>query len=457
VCCSTGDGGDDGGPTYKPPLFPSRFEIAINDGHGGFAPAFALPSVGAEEIAGVADVDLDGDIDLVAGLCVYYADGVIRPRRTSAIVPPCASRRALSDCDGDGDMDVGFSAQSVFTNDGHGSFSEEAMGVRAPHRTQFLGPGYPGDFDGDGDDDLVVELAPDARVAGAPSAGGHGAANRMALLCNDGLGGLAPAVPAAPPGVTFGIDSPDPNLSLLADIDRDGDLDLLTRSASVVFAESETRAWANDGAGTFLPAGRLAVYRALWAGDVDRDGDLDLMAGASGYEGTSTYLLLGSQPRAERLPRMTWSGILWHQESTAGLEEADMDGDGRADFGVAAQEWYFGVPPTLARIFPGLLMNRLGSGGSLVMNSALDSANSEYHFARAERVSLGNLLGDDRPDALVGPLDFEGVTLCVVARRRGAALPAFDSIIQAVPAGILVDLDGDGALDILGEDIVFHR
>ena len=142
VCCSGGGGNGD---NYEFPTFASRFEISINDGSGSFAPAFEIPSIGAEELAGVADVDLDGDLDLVAGLCVYYADGVVRPLRSSAVIPPCRSRRALSDCDGDGDVDVGFSAQAVYANDGAGGFTLED-GSRGARGRSLSRPGLPRRF-----------------------------------------------------------------------------------------------------------------------------------------------------------------------------------------------------------------------------------------------------------------------------------------------------------------------
>jgi hypothetical protein len=95
VCCSSGYG-------EPQPFFfryPSTFRVSLNDGTGGFAPAFTIPGLGSLKIAGAADLDRDGDVDLAAGQCIYFARGPLThpPQRRLA---RAQSTRARSSSEG---------------------------------------------------------------------------------------------------------------------------------------------------------------------------------------------------------------------------------------------------------------------------------------------------------------------------------------------------------------------
>jgi hypothetical protein len=61
-------------------------------------------------------------------------------------------------------------------------------------------------------------------------------------------------------------------------------------------------------------------------------------------------------------------------------------------------------------------------------------------------------------DRLVGPLDDENVDVCALHLQRTSGAPlVFDRAYQLVTPGLLVDLDADGDLDVLGERLAFNR
>src|SRR6185436_12383979 len=70
ICCGSGGGGPATPPANDQ---ASIFRVTYNHGGGDFAKAIEFPGLGSIFVAGAADLDHDGDKDLVAGRCVYYA------------------------------------------------------------------------------------------------------------------------------------------------------------------------------------------------------------------------------------------------------------------------------------------------------------------------------------------------------------------------------------------------
>ncbi len=217
----------------------------------------------------LADLDGDGLADAVLAydappsLRVHFADGAGFGAETPWHGgPKDAYGLDVADLDGDGDLDavVGgdLSERLVwFANDGAGAFptahsldvgAEVVQSVRA------------GDVDGDGDRDLVFGGA------------------RLGWLENlDGLG-------------TFGAPQTVVEGTLrqveLADLDRDGDLDVIALalpSFDLLLFEN------TDGLGGFAAAPQAVLTvagdrdDALGLGDLDRDGDLDVLGGARDF------------------------------------------------------------------------------------------------------------------------------------------------------------------------------
>lgn len=277
ICCG---GGGDSGDSDAGLGTPSNFEVCLNDGDGDFELAFKIPSIAGQRIAGAADVDLDGDVDLVSGQTIYYSPGKItRPAATVGNGSAPAPSR-ICDVDGDGDLDLEFGLDGCRLNLGDGSFVDApASGPAPPPGMNYVGPGYPGDFDGDGAADLVVEL-----WDGSSFIGVH-------LLRNDGGGTLDDAGLAASPAQPFsGMTTLDAENCVVGDFNSDGHIDLAVlseRQSPDLF----TWLWFGDSNGGFTEGPLLSDERLLGVDDITGDGFMDLVVYRDGLQ---YHLGLGS-------------------------------------------------------------------------------------------------------------------------------------------------------------------
>ena len=413
VCC----GG--GGPYPKPNKTESKFRIAINDG-GHFGPAIEIPAMGSERLAAAIDLDGDGDLDLVGGRCIYYARGPIR-RAPHLALPGWNLEAQFHDVEGDGDIDLGLRLGTVMRNSADGEFTASpVIFPTASAGTFYEQGGIPGDFDGDGDVDLLVRHMQGTQILS------------MRLMRNAG-GAFSDGGVAGPPGVDF---HPmrewqtDAITNMPADLDGDGDLDLLTftRDGAVTHF---TLLWRNTGGGVFEAAGRIDGEVPQRIADLDRDGRVDLVTVAfwSGSIGGPLRWWRGRGDLAFA-PAAALPGAPNLHSYYDRVEVADFDGDGDLDLIGGS----VGINGDTS-----LLLND-GHGG-FVQRNVLPKTELQNSLRRN---FLRDIDGDGVRDLVLGQAYASIGTYYARGLPGGGFAPFVQQIVSPMS---LLDFDGDGDLD----------
>jgi ELWxxDGT repeat protein len=362
----------DAKPLVPPMVYSFRAATASSEGQLTLASTIAINRTkGAGPIA-TADLDGDGDLDLVVGgpergfnlflprVYLLTNDGSGHFIKTDSVsTAGIPSSIQLADLDADGDVDIltanlrqNFqTSYSVRFNDGTGHFAGYDLDNDV-NKEEYIREIITVDIDGDGDLDVVgkhsrafftrkndgtgyfgspqvVGVQSELYDFNASDLDGDGdqdlafmAEDRIIIYWNDHTGGyffgkdVQMARPYHRQSESF----------LTADLDRDGDLDMVVNK-EVFF---------NDGTGDFymgeplnLPGEVPVTYYSLQAADIDGDGDLDL--GAMGFDnnytqGEWTTLLNNGQGK------FTSHQKLGLGEVHASLIDGDFNGDGKIDF-----------------------------------------------------------------------------------------------------------------------------
>ncbi|MEO1585275.1 MAG: VCBS repeat-containing protein [Planctomycetota bacterium] len=266
-------------------------ELYLNDGGGVFTDATSrLPVTGTSNAVIAIDADLDGDQDLIFGNkgvnfllrndgnAGFSYDPEALPQQNDA-----TQDLEAGDIDGDGDLDLVVGNENnnrVLINDGSGNFTDNtdaAIGARTAEETREADLG---DIDGDGDLDIVF-----ANVGWAQFPPGD------KILINDGTGVFADESVSRIPFINeFSLDAD------LADIDNDGDLDIITariaggldRPATVFINDGEGRF--TDESSTYIPESVKGIAIDVELLDLNHDGTIDLYIGC---HLPCDYVLLG--------------------------------------------------------------------------------------------------------------------------------------------------------------------
>lgn len=383
-------------------------------GGGRFVESDQIFSLSSSNCAVSADLDNDGDQDLVVsdedGPCrVLLNDGTGVFERAQEIPVAETWHLALGDLDADGDHDILVVANStevspsIWLNNGSAEFSLTPSELPALPASEVA----LGDLDGDGDlDAWIACMAEPDRV-----------------LLNDGNGVFSDSEQR--------LGTEDSRGVALADFDGDGHLD-----AFVASYESHCRMWLNDGNGTFA-RGRQKVghehltHTDVVAGDFNNDGHPDVYVTRSMKFGQLWLNLGAGEFELHARPEFA----LGSSETTAG----DLNGDGMLDIVVAN-----------GRSGNALPIQVLINDGAALQGESIG-------FAPTADVSINDFDGDgdldlylanrsEQPDQLLFNQSTEPPSSAwpVVFRDSGQSLGQWYS-----EDAELGDVDGDGDLDLL--------
>lgn len=295
------------------------------NGQGLFGPETIITTE-ADFAESVYATDLDGDNDIDVLSCssndhkiAWYENtdgqGTFGPQQVISTGVFWAGSVHATDIDGDGDSDVlatdAYNDEVIWyeNTDGQGSFGPGQLITSAADRAQDV---FAVDVDGDSDPDVLSASSGDDKIAWYANTDGLGSFGPQQVITTDaeaarsvyaadvdgdgdfdvlsasasdrtiawfentnGAGAFgAKQVIDDQASASFG------NTLFAADVDGDGDIDIL---ASFAIFDSDVRWYENvDGAGSFGPAQLISTAveeaRAVYAADLDGDGDLDVLS-----------------------------------------------------------------------------------------------------------------------------------------------------------------------------------
>ena len=425
-----------------------------------------------EKTAGIVlgDIDNDGDIDIIVANYFPQFNRLYRNDGNGGFPPtgePIGNETefsqslALGDITGDGNLDLvvgSLGANRLYTNNGDGLFSLSGFPIGSEHDQTYSIKLV--DINNDGLLDVI--------------AGNTGATNKLYL--NDGVG-----FSTITNGTNIGNEQ-DPTVSLsIADIDNDGDLDVIAGNY-----DEQNKIYFNIADGVFAATGiplDLVVDSTfnLITSDIDKDGDIDILVGNASFNNEPNKLYLndgsGSFPNLG-----TPIGI--EIDDTHDLNLIDMDNDGDQDLLVANganNKLYFnngnasfsetGINITNDSDFSSTIAtadfdndgdvdifvgNDGGNNKLYIQNKTIGISNNKINIdtnddALTYSIAVGDINGDGRLDIVAG--NYSGRNKLYINNGNGNFAP-----LNGIDIGLeisntediqLADIDGDGSLDVL--------
>ena len=400
-----------------------------NDGQGEFSEQITV-SREAEGVEAMqaADLDGDGDVDVLsasAGKIAWYRnDGQGEFSGQLVVSTDAGVPQAMqaADLDGDGDLDLLSASGWIgwYRNDGPSRFTAQLLVSTDADEARDV---HAADLDGDGDVDVLSASERDDKIAWYRNEDGAGAFSEPNVVSTDADG--AQAVHAA-------------------DLDGDGDLDVLSAS----WNDDKIAWYRNDGAGAFSEPNVVSTDAdgavAVHAADLDGDGDFDVLSASYFDDKIAWYRNDGKGVFSEPI-------ILSTADEAWDVHAGDLDGDGDLDVLSASRggdsltpgriAWYrnedgqgaFSEPIIVSRVLWGWIFPR----------------GSEAEGVRA--VQMADLDGDGNLDVLFASSGSRGKIAWYRNEDGQGAFPDMIVVSDADEAWDVraADLDGDGDLDLL--------
>jgi hypothetical protein len=293
-----------------------------NEGSGRFSNEQTIVAgKGVAELAYAADLDGDRDAEVLsaAGRLVLYENNGSGEFGFKQEIDTSVASLFIVDVDGDRDRDILLATShnetiAWYENDGSGRFGYDLKRVTgSAERVQSM---CPADLDGDGHMDVVSVSSGDT--------------NRITWFKNDGSGQFG-----SQRVVTTSAYRMQP--IYIEDLDGDGDRDILSASPGVVGGHDDKIVWfENEGSGLFsgekVITSLVREPKSVYAADLDGDGDLDVLS-------ASSRMIAWHKSDGHGL----FSDLRRIADDVDGAEcvyAADLDGDGDCD--VLSASSYFG-------------------------------------------------------------------------------------------------------------------